>query len=116
MGGTDQGRYRHRPWLGRTIATEIGSDKVVNELRDISLAVTHRGFFGARVASADRAAENVCVGDSGSGLRDADDTALIYGVLSYVTRATGGSICREPGYEATFAAARVVAWNKQRGD
>ena len=59
------------------------------------------------MAHADRAAENVFVGDSGSGLRDADEPALIYGVLSYVTRAADGSICREPGYEATFAGARV---------
>ena len=96
-----------RGW-GTTVATETGPDKVADELRDITLAVTHRGFFGARVARADRAAENVCVGDSGSGLRDKDNPALIYGVLSYVTRSPDGSICRESGYEATFAGARVV--------
>lgn len=34
-----------RGW-GTTVATESGPDKVADELRDISLAVTHRGFFG----------------------------------------------------------------------
>ena len=84
---------------GTTLAAATGPDK----LRNMVLAVTHRGFFGARVARADRAAENVCVGESGSGLRDETDPALIHGFLSHVTRAADGSICREPGYEATFA-------------
>lgn len=55
---------------GTPVAAETGPDNVAGELRDITLAVTHRGFFGARVAGAP---ENVCVGDAGSGLRDEND-------------------------------------------